>query len=132
MHQKPTEKANLLDPDILNNAYSQFFLFVSEYVGDKKAKEFARQSYLTTEKYYRGISVIIVDDQNRIRLKKIEVTDREILGFSIWMHQFIAELKKFMVGIGKVDPKVILGKWGDSLKPTGFFEYFKQAKDLKY
>ena len=54
------------------------------------------------------------------------------MGFSIWMHQFIAELKKFMVGIGKVDPKVILGKWGDSLKPTGFFEYFKQAKDLKY
>lgn len=132
MPQNQSEKVSLLDPDILNNAYSQFFLFVSEFVGEKKAKEFARQSYQTTEKYFRGISVMVVDDKNRIRLKKIEITDSEILGFSIWMHQFIAELKKYMVGIGKVDPNIILGKWSDPLKPTGFFEYFKEAKDLKY
>lgn len=132
MHQKPTEKVNSVDPDVLNHAYSQFYLFVSEFVGDKKAKEFSRQSYLTTEKYYSGISDILVDDKNRLRMKKFEVTDREILGFSIWMHQFIAELKKYMVGIGKVDPNVILSKWKDILKPTGFFEYFTQAKDLKY
>ena len=48
------------------------------------------------------------------------------------MHQFIVELKKYMVGIGKVDPHIILGKWGDPLKSTGFFEYFTQAKDLNY
>ena len=132
MYDNRSEKINSVDPEILNNAYSQFFLFVSEYVGDKKAKEFSRQSYLTTEKYYRHISVIILDDKNRLRLKNFDITDREILGFSIWMHQFIAELKKYMVGIGKVDPKIILGKWSDNLKPTGFFEYFKQAKDLKY
>jgi len=132
LHRNQTEKERLLDPDILNHAYSQFFLFVSEFVGEKKSKEFARQSYQTTEKYYSGISDIVVDDKNRIRLKKIEITDREILGFSIWMHQFIVELKKYMVGIGKVDPNTILGKWSDPLKPTGFFEYFKQAKDLKY
>jgi hypothetical protein len=132
LHQKPIDKISSLDPEILNNAYSQFFVFVSEYVGDNKAKEFARQSYQTTEKYYSGISVIIVDDQNRLRMKKIEVTDREIFGFSIWMHQFIAELKKYMVGIGKVDPNVILGKWVDYFRPTGFIEYFNQARDLKY
>ena len=132
MYRNQNEKVKLLDPDILNNAYFQFFLFVTGFVGEKKAKEFAHQSHQITQKYFRSISDIIVDDQNRIRLKKIEITDREILAFSIWMYQFTVELKKFMVGIGKIDLDAILGKWSDPLKATGFFEYFKKAKDLKY
>jgi len=132
LNQNPSNVNLHLDPDLLNQAYSQFFKFVSEFVGDKKAKEFAGQSYKSTEKYYSGISTFQIDDQNQLRFKNFELGDREILGFGIWMYQFIKELQNFMVGIGKVDPNLILGKWAGDFESTNFFEYFKQARELKY
>ncbi len=132
MKQNPSDVKLPLDPDLLNKAYTQFFQFVSEFVGEKKAREFSRQSYQITQKYCSGISTFQIDDQNQLHIKNFELGDREILGFGIWMYQFIEELQNFMVGIGKVDPIRILGKWAGDLKPTNFFEYFHKARELKY
>ena len=132
MNQNSHDANVQVDPDLMNKAYLQFFKFVSEYVGDKKAREMARQSYQSALKYYGGMRAFNITEQNQLNFNNSNTGEREILGFGIWMYQFVNELQNFMVGVGKVDPHRILGKWADSLKPTNFFEYYNQARELKY
>jgi hypothetical protein len=57
--------------------------------------------------------------------------DRDILGFSLWMYNFVGELKNFMIGVGNIEVTTIVGSLQPTLEQAGFFEYFQQAEELK-
>jgi hypothetical protein len=117
---------------ILEKAFDRFFDYVAGFVGEKKALEFAEKSHQEIEKYFTNIVSIKLEQGRRIRFNQDDLSDKEILGFSLWMRQFLKELTDFMIGLGKVDPEEITGDLNQKLKSLGFFEYFEQAKELKY
>jgi hypothetical protein len=117
---------------VLEKAFDCFFNYVSDLVGAKKAMEYAEKSHQEIEKYFSSLSYLKLEQGSTIKFMSPDVSDKEVLGFSIWMRQFLKELKDSMVGLGNVDPEKITGDLTQTLKKIGFFEYFDQAKELKY
>jgi hypothetical protein len=117
---------------ILEKSFDRFFNYVAGFVGEKKALEFAEKSHQEIEKYFTNIVDIELGQGCKIKFIQNDLSDKEILGFSLWMRQFLKELKDFMIGLGKVDPEEITGDLKQELRSLGFFEYFEQAKELKY
>ncbi len=117
---------------ILEKAFDCFFDYVSGLVGVKKAMEFAEESHKVIEKYFSSLSYLQLEQGSKIKFINTDVSDKEILGFSLWMRQFLKELKEFMIGLGKVEPEEITGDLSHSLRAIGFFDYYEQAKELKY
>jgi hypothetical protein len=117
---------------ILRKSFRIFFNYAAGFVGEKKTLEFAEKSHENICRYYRHLSDIQLSEEGKIRFAQNKITDSEILGFSLWMRQFMEELKSFMVGIGRTDPEEITAEMKDELKTIGFFEFYEQAKELKY
>lgn len=121
-----------LPKDILEKTFTAFLKYVAVFVGENKAWEFARHSRQETEKYYSNLDLIQIGEDKSLNFLNPVLTDKELLGFSLWMHKFVAELKDFMVGVGKVEPDKILGSLKKSLEPSGFLEFFEQARELSF
>lgn len=128
----PKIMAKNISKDILEKTFKAFLSYVEGFVGENKAWELVQQSRQETEKYYKNLSLIQLDEKKNLVLVNPTITDKELLGFSLWMSKFVAELKEFMVGVGKVEPEKILGTLKKSLEPTGFLEFFQQAKELSF
>jgi hypothetical protein len=118
--------------DTLQKVYLSFHAFVADFVGDKKAEEFARQTYRLTCRYYRKLESLQLNEDNILNSENESIEDPEILGFSLWMNNFVNELKSFMIGVGDVELETIVGSLRTPLEKTGFFEYYQQAEELKY
>ena len=121
-----------LSKDVLEKTFIAFLNYVTVFVGENKAWEFARHSHQETEKYYHNLALIQLGENKNLNFSNPVLTDKELLGFSLWMHKFVAELKDFMVGVGRVEPEKILGNLKKSLEPSGFLEFFKQARELSF
>lgn len=119
-----------ISKDILEKTFKAFLNYVEGFVGESKAWEFAQHSRRETEKYYKNLSLIQLDEKKNLILANPTISDKELLGFSLWMSKFVSELKEFMVGVGKVEPEKIVGSLKKSLEPTGFLDFFQQAKEL--
>lgn len=117
---------------ILEKAFDCFFNYVADLVGAKKAMEFAEKSHQDIEKYFSSLSYLKLEHGSAIKFMNADVSDKEVLGFSIWMRQFLKELKDSMVGLGNVEPEKITGDLTQPLRKIGFFEYFEQAEELRY
>jgi len=117
---------------VLQDAFDVFFSFAEGILGESKAQEFVAESYQLTEKYYGHISRIHIDLNRKLSYKSREIGDKEILGFSLWMHKFMTKLSDFMIGIGQIEPEKMLGDLSNTLKPYGFFEYYEHARELRY
>jgi hypothetical protein len=116
----------------IQKAFDIFFSFAEEIVGESKAIEFLQESYQLTEKYYAHISRMQLDLNRKLMYKSREIGDKEVLGFSLWMHKFMVKLSDFMIGIGHIEPEKMLGDLSDILKSYGFFDYYEQARELRY
>lgn len=116
----------------MQKAFDIFFSFAEGIVGESKAIEFLQESYQLTKNYYAHISCMQLDLNRKLIYKSREIGDKEVLGFSLWMHKFMVKLSDFMIGIGHVEPEKMLGDLSDTLKSYGFFDYYEQARDLRY
>ena len=132
MTEKSAPENNAISLDALQKVYLSFHSFVAEFVGDKKAEEFARQTYRLTCRYYRKLESLKLTEDNILNSENELLEDPQILGFSLWMNNFVNELKKFMIGVGDIELDTIVGSLRTSLETTGFFDYFQQAEELKY
>lgn len=132
MAEQKTVKAAVDTPAVLQRTFAAFRDYVAEVTGPKKAAEFAAHSYQTILKYFRNLTVFRVDKKLNLVIQNGELSDREILAFSIWMLQFIKEMQRFMIGVGHFDPLPITREMEPALRSLGFYEYFEQARELNY
>ena len=132
MTENSASETDAISLEMLQKVYLSFHAFVADFVGDKKAEEFARQTYRLTGRYYRKLESLQLNGNNILNSENEFIEDPEILGFSLWMNNFVNELKSFMIGVGDIELDTIVGPLRNSLEKTGFFEYFQQAEELKY
>lgn len=115
---------------ILEETFDLFFAYGESIVGQRKSTEFARNTYKSVESYFRSLSNIQFLEDHHIKIKAECISEKEILGFAIWMQQFLTTLKNFMIGLGEVDAKMITESLKEELLPLNFYEFFEQAKEL--
>ena len=118
--------------EIIREAFTEFHAFVTQFVGERKADEFSHHSYRLTCRYFSSLESIRFNEKNELNSEYHNLQDRDILGFSLWMYNFIGELKNFMIGVGDIEATTIVGSLQPILEQSGFFEYFQQAEELKY
>ena len=118
--------------EIIREAFTEFHRFVTQFVGERKTDEFAHHSYRLTCRYFSSLESIHFNEKNELNSEYHNLQDRDILGFSLWMYNFVGELKNFMIGVGDIEATAIVGSLQPILEPSGFFEYFQQAEELKY
>lgn len=82
--------------------------------------------------YFQVLSIFQVSSSNELVINKNHISDKELLAFTVWIQQFIKELKDFMVGLGKFDIETLTGEIKEELEAIGFYEYYKQAMELEY
>ena len=116
----------------LKKTFDLFNRYVVQIVGEKKAFELATNTLLSIEGYYKGLTVFKLHDDHQLEIDSSKITEKEILGFSIWMQQFLKEVKELMIGLGRVDVKEITAEMKDELETLSFYDYFEQAKELNY
>ncbi len=117
---------------IFRKTYQLFFQYVADVVGDRKARAMAEQSYQTILKYFRNLATFELGNGSEINVGKPDLTDKEILAFSVWMQQLLKELKNFMIGVGHIDAEAITKEIQEPLKELGFYDFFEQAEELNY
>lgn len=132
MPEEKTSTTSNITMENIRQAYAKFHDFVSQIIGERKANEFAHHSYRMTCQYFSSLESLKFGENNELTSDYQVLKDRDILGFSLWMYNFISELKNFMIGVGNIDPAAILGTLHPPLEQAGFFEYFRQAEELKY
>lgn len=125
--QVAKKKAN---KETLQKAFDFFYGYSVSIVGKKKAEEFTRSSYEAVQSYYPNICLILLEDDCRIQFAEDEITEKEVLGLAIWMQHLLTALKKFMIGLGKVEAQNITKDIKDQLEALNFYEFFEQAKEL--
>jgi len=118
--------------EILEQTFAQFFKYVADATDQAKAMDFARQSYQTIQAYFHNLSAFQLEENGGLKIDKEDLTDKDVLAFSVWMQQFLKLLRNFMIGLGRIDPAYITQHLQTSLKELGFYEYFEQAKELNY
>jgi hypothetical protein len=117
--------------EIIRETFSKFHAFVAQFVGERKADEFSQHSYRLTCRYFSSLESFRIDEKNVLNSEHQNLQDRDILGFSLWMYNFVGELKNFMIGVGNIEVTTIVGSLQPTLEQAGFFEYFQQAEELK-
>lgn len=132
MSAKQTDDPSSPIDRLLQDTFRQFYKYISAAAGEQKAGEFARKSYQAIGSYFRNLSVIQLGEAGQLEISNKNLTDKEILAFSVWMQQFVKELKNFMIGLGKVDAVTITQELQGPLQDIGFYDFFEQAKELTY
>jgi hypothetical protein len=89
-------------------------------------------SYQKIKPYFQVLAKFEITNKNELKITQGTITDKELLGFTVWIQQFIKELKQFMVGLGKFNIESITVEIKDELEEIGFYDYYKQAMELDY
>ena len=89
-------------------------------------------SYEQIRSYFQVLTVFKISQKNELLIGQSNLSDKELLAFTVWIQQFIKELKQFMVGLGKLNIETLTTEIKDQLEEIGFYEYYKQAKELEY
>ncbi len=129
-HQK--EKIDHARIQVLQKTFQQFRDYVRNIVGDKKTAEFALRSHQTIQPYFRNLTTFQVGTDLKLQIQKNALSENEILAFSVWMFQFIKEMKNFMIGIGRVDPRQVTRELNKPLQEMGFYDFYQQASEFDY
>jgi hypothetical protein len=123
---------NSISPQLLQHLYTLCYNFSASLIGKKKTREMLESSHRQIQPYFQVLSKFKVTDDNGLKIELKTITDKELLGFTVWVQQFIKELRKFMVGLGKLTIESITSEIKDELEEVGFYEYYKQATELDY
>lgn len=89
-------------------------------------------SYQKIIPYFQLLSQFKISDKNELIIEQSNIGDKELLAFTVWIQQFIKELKQFMVGLGKLNIETLTEEIKEQLEEIGFYEYYKQATELEY
>ena len=89
-------------------------------------------SYQKINSYFQLLSQFQISEKNELIIEQDNVSDKELLAFTVWIQQFIKELKQFMVGLGTLNIETLTEEIKEQLEEIGFYEYFKQAMELEY
>jgi hypothetical protein len=130
--QSPRETNNIISPQLLQHLYTLCYNFSASLIGKKKTREMLKSSHEQILPYFQVLSAFKVTDKNELRIELMTITDKELLGFTVWIQQFIKELRRFMVGLGKLTIESITTEIKDELEEVGFYEYYKKATELEY
>jgi len=125
-------KQKTLEFETLRNLYRLLFNFSSSLIGKNKTRELLDDSYEKILPYFQSLKRYHINETNDLVLESKIVTEKEFLSFTVWIQQFIKDLKKFMVGLSKLDIQTITSEIKDELEEVGFYEYYKQATELEY
>lgn len=126
------ETNNSISPQLLQHLYTLCYNFSASLIGKKKTREMLKSSHQQILPYFQVLSKFKVTDNNELKIDLKAITDKELLGFTVWLQQFIKELRKFMVGLGKLTIESITSEIKDELEEVGFYEYYKKATELEY
>jgi hypothetical protein len=122
----------LISPELLTGVYNSSVNYAINLIGNKKSRELLQSSYDIILPYFHSLKNFSVDTNGQLEVKVGEISESELLAFTIWIQQFVRELKNFVVGISKLDIHTLTGEISDELEQIGFYEYFQQAAELKY
>jgi len=128
---KTTSNNEISLEEIIKKAYTRFFFYVAQATDTIKAHELALLSHRIISKYFHNLKNFELDKNGQIKVRD-EISVKEILAFSVWMQQFIKELRKFVIGLGKIDVKKITAGLEKELQSLNFYEFFEQAAELSY
>ena len=121
-----------INPQLLQHLYTVCYNFSASLIGKKKTREMWDTSYQKINPYFQVLSKFEITSKNELKITEGNITDKELLGFTVWIQQFIKELKQFMVGLGKFNIESITVEIKDELEEIGFYDYYKQAMELDY
>lgn len=130
--QSRGENNNAISPQLLQHLYTLCYNFSASLIGKKKTREMLESSYEQILPYFQTLSNFKVTEKNELDIEFKTIGDKELLGFTVWIQQFIKELRHFMVGLGKLTIESITTEIKDELEEVGFYEYYKKAKELEY
>lgn len=123
---------NTISPQLLQHLYTVCYNFSASLIGKKKTREMLETSYQKILPYFQALSIFEINSKNELKITQSTISDKELLGFTVWIQQFIKELKNFMVGLGKFNIESITVEIKDELEEIGFYDYYKQAMELDY
>ena len=123
---------NGISPQLLQHLYTVCYNFSASLMGKKKTREMLETSYQKILPYFQVLSIFEINSKNELKITQSTISDKELLGFTVWIQQFIKELKNFMVGLGKFTIESITVEIKDELEEIGFYDYYKQAMELDY
>lgn len=123
---------NTISPQLLQHLYTVCYNFSASLIGKKKTREMLETSYQKILPYFQALSIFEINSKNELKITQSTISDKELLGFTVWIQQFIKELKNFMVGLGKFNIQSITVEIKDELEEIGFYDYYKQAMELDY
>ena len=123
---------NTISPQLLQHLYTVCYNFSASLIGKKKTREMLETSYQKILPYFQALSIFEINNKNELKITQSTISDKELLGFTVWIQQFIKELKNFMVGLGKFNIQSITVEIKDELEEIGFYDYYKQAMELDY
>lgn len=123
---------NTISPQLLQHLYTVCYNFSASLIGKKKTREMLETSYQKILPYFQALSIFEINNKNELKITQSTISDKELLGFTVWIQQFIKELKNFMVGLGKFNIESITVEIKDELEEIGFYDYYKQAMELDY
>lgn len=126
------EGNNTINPQLLQHLYTVCYNFSASLIGKKKTREMLDTSYQKIKPYFQVLAKFELTNKNELKITQGTITDKELLGFTVWIQQFIKELKQFMVGLGKFSIESITVEIKDELEEIGFYDYYKQAMELDY
>lgn len=122
----------VISPELLTGVYNSCYTYAASLIGNKKSRELLQSSYNTILPYFHSLKKFSVDESGQLRINAAEITDSELLAFTIWIQQLIRELKDYVVGLGSLDIHTLTGEISNDLAEIGFYEYYQQAAELKY
>lgn len=103
-----------------------------QLLGESKCRNMLQASYQVVLPYFPYLEQLKISDSFEIGATEAQISEKEILAFSAWMQHFISSLKSFMVGLGRLDITDLTGELHDPLETIGFYEFYRQARELQY
>lgn len=118
--------------ELVTIVYHRCFGFAANILGNRKSGELLQSSYTTILQYFHSLKNFSVTEDWRLQIIRNNISENDLLAFAVWMQQFIRELKGFVVGIGNLDIRMLTEEVSEELEQSGFYEYYRQAQELKY
>ncbi len=121
-----------LSPDLLHKTYQLCHQFTASLMGRRKTRQLLENSYRTVLPYFPGLRQFRLDEGGGLEILTSTPSDKELLAFAVWMQQFMKEVKKYMVGLGRLRIEALTEEIRPQLESVGFYEYFYQSAELDY
>ena len=121
-----------LTPEIFYQVFHICLSYAQSIVGKKIAQDLLRKSYDKILPYFHILKSFRWDDVDDFQVVNDNPTEKELLGFAVWMQQFIKEVQDFMIGLPEISIEELTADLKADLDACGFYEFYHQAEELEY